>query len=177
MLNQVSGFAAAGVLANVRAKRNQLKADLVALIVKNSAIYCGLAWLIETPSAATSGYGFSEQAVGCLAGGTVMPHELGHNMGLRHDRFTNQQQGGGNPPNSLYNFGFVNKAAKKIDIMGYISACTQQGVQGCTYVPWFSTSQFKYNGTIVLGIAKNRPGAADATRRLRETRTGIAAYR
>jgi hypothetical protein len=98
-------------------------------------------------------------------------------MGLRHDRFTEKQQSGQTYPVSKYNFGFVNKGAKKIDIMAYLAACTLQGVSGCVYVPWFSTSQFKYGGTVVLGAAAGKPGAADATRRLRETRAGIAAYR
>ena len=173
VLDQVTGLSTPIVLGNVRIRRNQVRADLVVLVVRNSTVACGLGWVVESPSAATSNYGFSVQAAGCLAGDVVLPHEFGHNMGLRHDRFTD----GGIWPTSKYNFGYVNKAARKIDIMAYTSACTRQGIPNCIYVPWFSTPQYKLNGTAVLGIAQGQPGAADATRRLREVRAGIAAYR
>jgi len=173
VLDQVTGLSTPIVLGNVRLRRNQVKADLVFLVVRNSTVACGLGWVVENPSAATSNYGFSVQAVGCLAGNIVLPHEFGHNMGLRHDRLTE----GGTWPNIKYNFGYVNKAARKIDLMAYTEACTRQGIPNCIYVPWFSTSQYKVNNTAVLGIARGQPGAADATRRLREVRAGVAAYR
>jgi hypothetical protein len=173
MLNQVTGIPATAVLANVRTKRNQLKADLVILVVRSSAVACGLGWVVEAPSASSSAYGFSVQAVGCLAGGIVLPHEVGHNMGLRHDRLTD----GGTWPNTKYNFGYVNTSARKIDIMAYTSACTRQRIVNCVQVPWFSSSRIRFTGNIVIGIAPGSAGAADATRRLTEVRAGVAAYR
>jgi hypothetical protein len=172
VLEQLSGFRGA-VLAAVRQRRNQLAADLVALIRGNSTIICGYAWLPEVPGPSTAIYGFSQHSVGCLAAGIVFPHELGHNMGLNHDRKTYAAQGGGNPPPSKYNFGFINNAAGVVDIMAYTSSCTRP----CGYIPWFSTSTKKYQGTVKMGIPQGTPGAADASRRLRETRAAIAAYR
>jgi hypothetical protein len=104
--------------------------------------------------------------------GVTFPHELGHNMGLNHDRKTYASQGGGNPPPSQYNFGYINDVAHVIDIMSYSSSCAS----ACSYVNWFSTPRFKYQGN-VLGIAQGRAGAADATRRLTETRIAISRYR
>jgi hypothetical protein len=175
-LSDVTGLNNPNTLKVVRTKREQLKADLVTLIVGNSLIYCGLAWIIPDPSPATSQYGYSEIAQGCLSGGIVLPHELGHNMGLNHDRFTYKQQTGLTPPNSQYNFGYVNLPARIVSIMSYLSACQAKGIT-CNYIPWFSTSKKKYQGKSVMGIAQNKAGGADSTRRLNETRTGISKYR
>jgi hypothetical protein len=99
-------------------------------------------------------------------------------MGLNHDRKTYRTEvvpNRPNPPATKYNFGFINDAADKIDIMSYQSSCVPQFQ--CVYVPWFSTPRFKYGGTVKLGIPKGTVNAADASRRLTETRAGIAAYR
>ena len=177
VLNDVSGFNNPATLSSVRTKRNQLDADLVALIVRKSSTLCGLAWIIVSPSAATSDYGFSEHALDCLAGGIVFPHELGHNMGLHHDRLTYRTETDPdrpNPPKSKYNFGFINNNAGVIDIMAYLNSCA---ALPCIQVQWFSSASVKYNGAVKFGIPKGTKNAADATRRLNETRTGIAAYR
>lgn len=176
VLSDVSGFNGASTLATVRNKRDALQADLVTLIVADSSLYCGLAWVISNPSSGTSEYGFSEIAHGCLPDGIVLPHELGHNMGLLHDRYTNAEQGGGNPSNAFYNFGYVNLTDRIVSIMAYTSACSAVSVV-CSYVQWFSTPKKEYNGTSKLGVAQGKKGAADATRRLNETRTGISQYR
>jgi hypothetical protein len=169
VLQDVSGLNGS-VLSSVRQKRNQVSADLVALIRSDTGGIGGIAWAPEFPSSGTDGYGFSVQAIGGLTSGIVFPHELGHNMGLYHDRRTN----GGNPPPSKYNFGYINNNAGLIDIMSYLSSCTR----ACRYVQWFSTAKLRYQpGNVKLGIPKGTSGAADATRRLRETRAAIASYR
>ena len=72
-----------GHLDEAHALRDRTGADLVHLIVAESNGVCGIADLLSASSDLT--------ALDC--GGITFAHELGHNMGLRHDRF----QGGGIP--------------------------------------------------------------------------------
>ncbi|QZO01518.1 zinc-dependent metalloprotease [Chenggangzhangella methanolivorans] len=148
--------------------RNQLKADLVAVIQEGTQ-YCGIAWYIDEPSASTAGYGYSTTARGCITGYTVT-HELGHNMGLRHDRYVSEPA-----PDTEYNFGYSNLAKQKRSIMAYSNECTDAGLY-CERVNSFSDPDKKVAGK-KFGIKQGKPGAADNARRLNETRKGIAAYR
>ena len=80
-----------GHMDEVHALRDRLGADLVSLMVAESDI-CGRAY---TPGA------FSLTRQGC-----AFVHELGHNFGLLHDRYTS---GGGTSAHPAY--GYVNQRA------------------------------------------------------------------
>lgn len=95
---------------DLRARRDAVAADLVALLRPHAAEdpTCGIAWL---PGGALSGsrmsadYGFSVSATGDC-GPLVLAHELGHNLGLMHDRDTVMQQGGGALQFGAFHFSF-----------------------------------------------------------------------
>ena len=159
-------------LAKVRRKRDKKKADLVSLIRDKSPAggICGIGWVVPNPSPATANFGFSVSGRGiCLP--STFPHEAGHNMGLNHDRFTQ----GGNPPNSEYNFGYVNLLALIRTIMSYDDECQASGTS-CMEIQYFSTPRKRFQGNRI-GVAAGNPGAADAARKLNENRKRIAAYR
>ena len=86
-----------GYIDNVHALRNKHGADLVALLINDSA-FCGLAWLPSTPSA---DLGFSVTAHNCAVGNKSFAHEVGHNMGAHHDP-ANASRRGPKPFNKGY---------------------------------------------------------------------------
>lgn len=155
---------------SLRQRRDALRADLVAVLTQTAnQSYCGIAWLPQSPGPFTSHLGYSVTWRLCIANHTFT-HEVGHNMGLNHDRFVTAAA-----PNSQYNFGYVNLNARIRDVMAYNNACAVRGFN-CTRVQYFSTPRVKAGGK-KIGIAAGRPGAADGARRLNETRRAIAAYR
>jgi hypothetical protein len=159
-LDAISSGAA---FAAIRTLRDTRKADLVALI-RESGEYCGVAWLVANPSAFSSPFGFSVTARGCITNLTFA-HEIGHNMGLNHDRFVVS-----NAPTGSFNYGFVNVAGRVRSIMAYRDRCTAAGVE-CARVNMFSTPLRKYEGK-TIGTNFN-----DASRTLRRNMAAIAAYR
>jgi len=163
--------------ARLRRTRDNTRSDLVVLL-RTAGQYCGIGWYIENPSPASRDYGFSATARACITNHTFA-HEIGHNMGLKHDRYVHDVA-----PNSVYNFGYVNLKARVRSIMAYTDECTANGIS-CPKVNFFSspapcTADGRPYGCAVrtkIGVRKGRPGAADAARRLSETGPGIGSYR
>jgi hypothetical protein len=161
-------------LANVRAAREAVSADLVVLLQssQNAGGGCGFGNGTDNPSNATNYVAFSAVNLTCI-GNYSVTHEMGHNMGLRHDRLNDSAPGVG------YNFGYTsNKAGCQIyDIMAYYYGC---GSSACKRVNMFSSGTVKYqNGSklCVIGIKKGLPKAADGALRVKETKGAIAGYR
>lgn len=151
-----------------RKLRDTIGADLVPLI-RSGGSFCGQGWLIESPSVQTSAYGFSQMSLDCIPI-FVLAHELGHNMGLNHDRYVESPA-----PVSQYNFGFVNTGKRVRDLMSYSDRCDVANVT-CSLKNLFSNPR-KIVNDARFGIVAGRTGAADASRRLNETRRGVASYR
>jgi hypothetical protein len=163
----------AGMLAfaGVRGKRDLVGADLVVLLRADDPFICGVAWLAEAPSAGTSHLGFSVTSLGCINPNFSFTHEIGHNMGLNHDRFVVSS------PDSDLNYGFVNVAKRVRSIMAYNNECAAADPSVfCTRRNRFSDP----NATIAqqpFGVVPSSPDAAFNARRLNQNRAGIAAYR
>ena len=121
-------------------------------------------------------------------------HELGHNLGLAHDRATFYGPDG--PSDSIYvwrpwAYGFTNAVSYAnsahdrclTTIMAYDIHCAEAGAMAAEYVPLlrFSTPASSWN-SIVLGVLGDTEtagvrGPADAVRALRESVHLVAAYR
>ena len=147
-----------GHLDEVHALRDRVGADLVHLIVGRSERLniCGIANL---------GGPFSLTVQGC--GGINFAHELGHNLGLAHDRYTQYGAAGAGPAHPGH--GHVNQrglaagapeSSRWFTIMAYHTQCSAAGV-GCQGLPRFANPRQRHAGD-PLGVAfgAGAPGEA-----------------
>ena len=167
-----------GHMDGAHALREQVGADLVHLIVDaNKADVGGVARLGGAFSLTTH-----------LGDGRTFAHELGHNLGLEHDRYqTHRNEGGASahPGN-----GYVNQRAfadgapvssRWFTIMAYDTQCGGDADFYCWWLLRFSNPQQRYKGD-PLGVpygadASGAAGPADAAAVLDATGPAVALWR
>lgn len=171
---------------NVAAYRNQYHADLVMFFVNNdgsnSNSCSGLAWLQTNVTLGFAGNGFGVMKA-CFFGAGIFAHELGHNMGSRHDWYMDA----GTTP-FTYAHGYVDTTNRFRTIMAYNNRCSALGFS-CTTIPYFSNPTVTYNGA-TTGVAGGTSTAcaannanpavncdADERRTFNETAANTAAFR
>ena len=184
-----------GYLDEIHAIRDERAADLVALFVTDPFPLGGDAFVPRAPHLANAAeeYAFS---VNHIKYPSVLAHELGHNMGLDHDRWDEVNRcctardgrtlGEGLYP---YGYGYVNQHAFEADapvqsrwstIMASNSQCADAGFH-CGRVSRYSNPDLSHNGdpTGVPGDERTTSltGPADARRTLNEARHIVANYR
>ncbi len=169
-----------GHMDDVHALRDTYGADLVHLITTGRNL-AGIAWLMADVSQR-----FESSAFGVTnhRSAATFTHELGHNLGLRHERHDDP----GNTPYP-YSHGYVNQRAfesgaprssRWYTIMAYGNQCLHAGFH-CSRVFRFSNVRQSWNGD-PMGIPGDAPssrvdGPADAARSLNETWTTSASFR
>ncbi len=172
-----------GVLDEAHDLRERSGADLLHLIVARPYDVCGIA---QVPAPYGDPGPFGITLLEC--GGLVFAHELGHNMGLRHDRF---QVVAGGELGRVYShpaYGYVNHRASEDSpplsrwrtIMSYGSQCRQFDT-ACVELPRFSNPRQRFAGD-PLGVAHGSAGsgltgASDAAAVLNATGPAVAAWR
>ena len=170
-----------GYMDEAHELREKTGADLVHLVATSRDV-CGIAYLMLNPSPAFQTGGFGLTNYEC--GGDTFAHELGHNMGLRHDRYVDAA----NTP-SPYSHGYVNQRAFEEEaptssrwrtIMAYRNQCQDAGFT-CSRLLRFSNPDLTYEGD-PMGISGGFrsfaiDGPADARRTLNETRDIVASFR
>ncbi|MEO6989869.1 MAG: reprolysin-like metallopeptidase [Aquihabitans sp.] len=152
-------------------KRDQLGADLVALLSGTSADLCGLGWYLDT-MAGTPEYGYSVIAHDCAVDLMAFAHELGHNMGLDHDRYVSPNLSTFLP----YAYGYVDVAGGWQTIMAYDTKCLALLGTYCTALPRFSNPD-QLRGGRPLGRPAGTTDAADNRKALNLTIPVVAGYR
>ena len=161
-----------GHMDEVHEIRGRTGADLVHLIADGT----GPAGIANQPGA------FGVTCAVCDS--STFAHELGHNMGLSHDRYVDSGSG-----DLSYSYGYVNQRAFADDapesahwrtIMSYGSQCGDAGLY-CEEVLRFSNPRQTYRGD-PLGVpgdqrTKAVDGPSDAVRTLNLARHSVAAFR
>ena len=168
-------------LDEVHTLRDEVGADIVHLIVGEADDICGRAYIPGV-------FGLTVQ--GC--GGRTFAHELGHNMGLRHDRYAqlhSSSESGRGPVTRDPAFGYVNQRALEPgappssrwrSIMAYNAQCDDAGFF-CSTPLRFSNPDQRFNGD-PLGVPYGTGGSgvngpADAVAVLNATGPAVALWR
>ena len=166
-----------GHMDEVHALRDRVGADLVHLIVdRDKADVGGIARLPGV-------FGLTVHS----AGGRTFAHELGHNMGLRHDRYQVDYNEGGVSAHPAY--GYVNAGAlsagaarsrRWTTMMAYHTQCAD-AYFSCSRLLRFSNPRQRYDGD-PLGVPHGTgetgvTGPADAAAVLNATGPAVALWR
>ena len=174
-----------GFMDGAHGRRDALGADLVSLFMGDSDVG-GRAYLLGSFSLVLADQEWSSYGVG-----STFAHELGHNMGLSHDRY--QEFGQGSEGLLPFSYGYVNKLAFEpgaaedacwVTIMAYGDRCRDGGFEYPDEVPYFSTPNRRHPDSegAPLGVPKSSDeegadGPADAVRGLNLTHPLVVNFR
>lgn len=161
--------ASAGLGRQVHEQRARYGADLVTLVVDRQERGGGTADYASALDGSTDEYAYAVVEVDGI-GLDSASHEIGHNLGLAHDRTTLAGDAEGSMSvsrNRPYNTGWITEDGNHYTIMAYRSACGDH----CRRVSRFSSATETWKGHR-LGDAEN-----DSVRVLRETMPIVAGYR
>lgn len=134
--------------STVAAYRNQLGADLVSLQVPDADEICGIG--NYNPPPVTSEDVDSVYSVvkwSCARSNYTLAHEIGHNMGMHHDRSAEEAQ---QSPDC--NFGYISPTSEFRTVMSYGDSCGN-----CRRVGTYSTPQFKSTEAGRFGVPCDAP--------------------
>ena len=132
-----------GYMDHVPELRDMYAADLVHLITGRSP---------GARAYMSQAFGLTDISPGTVTAsnsGLLFAHELGHNMGVAHDRYTTGK------PRTGSNHGYVNQlmfepgapeSARWITIMAYSGQCRAFDGGDCPYIPYFSNPELTYKG-------------------------------
>lgn len=139
--------------AEVAQWRDEVGADMVALIAEDIGSSCGRGFVMRNVGPGFAGSAFQVTARGCAVGNLTYAHEHGHNMGMEHDPANGTSSGNASFP---YSFGhFVSGNYRTV--MSYSTEC----VGGCTRRPYFSNPDVTFSGA-PTGIEGERDNAQTA---------------
>ena len=173
----------------IYAKREEVGADLIVLIASwPGSPIAGVAPGVTTVSARSDHLALAVVSVHRF-GSLTFAHEVGHMMGLMHDRRAECRNGSCTAATFPYSYGYVNQGAFAEDapvearwrtILGISPTCINRGFY-CTRLPFFSNPDLYFDGE-PMGVpgeemTDGRDGPADAVRSLNGTREIVAGYR
>ena len=167
-----------GVMDEVHTLRDQINADLVALIVdldQPAFGVCGIAYLSASATFAFSVTDFED----AVCSEYTFTHELGHNQGAQHDRVTTLNGGDAIGPDE-FSFGYRRCNDGSFDDVGapFFRTVMAYSCTGADRIPNFSNPNVLSAG-VPTGIdpAADATRAAFAARTLSESALTVAAFR
>ena len=161
-----------GIIDNVHTLRDTHFADLVHMIVEGG---CGSGWVNNDPNNYRDDLGFAVTSDNCMTTNLTFPHEAGHNMGLQHDWFQNQDT---DP--CEWHHGFVNNGDpgdRWRTVMAYNNECSASGTF-CPRQAYFSNpaNTFGPNST-PMGVPIGSTEPSDSFFGLERAMCEAAAFR
>jgi len=173
---------------DILAVRDRVGADLTSIVVDGLAGFGGFAIMMHELSLDFANEAFSFVDVDRVAYNTLA-HEIGHNMGVHHDRYV-APEGGVFP----YSHGYVNQRALDpgaprdacwATIMAYLSQCFEFGGHRLAVrIPYFSNPNLRYPAPDgdPLGVDESstftdRRGPANVVASLNKARHVVANFR
>ena len=139
-----------GFLDDVHAVRDAYGADVVSLWLDDTG-GCGRGYLMGVVSSGFASSAFNVCKVSCATGNLTFGHELGHNMGLRHDWYVDDTSG--SP--YTYNHGYAYPAGGWRTVMAYNDRCAD-AMTSCTRLQRFSNPA-ESEGGVPTGVATPGP--------------------
>jgi peptidyl-Asp metalloendopeptidase len=156
-----------GKMDSVHTLRNNVGADVVSLISEDTG-GCGIAGVMTKVSTAYAPEAFSVVKTSCLSQHSLA-HEIGHNMGNRHDRDSTKDTGA-----YPYSYGFrrcTTDGSGFRTVMAY--SCS-----GGKRVAWFSNPNVYYNGQATgISYESNPSKSADNARSMNNAAATVASFR
>lgn len=135
---------------NIHTLRTTYAADICSLITSTPTNTCGLGYVNTNPTNYTGTAGFSVSLYNCAVSNYSLAHEMGHNMGLRHDWYVDTST----TPCS-HHHGYTNRTAITLGtssvssqrwrtIMAYNDECAATGFN-CTRINRWANPSVNYN--------------------------------
>ncbi len=152
-----------GYMDNIHALRDKYHADMVQLLFDNDSLG-GLAWKMTRVSNLFESYAFSVVHYG-FADGWAFDHELGHNMGMTHDRANSSS-----PGSYSYSYGYQNPSKDWHTVMAY--TC----LGWCPRIDYWSNPDVSYSGA-ATGVSVGLVNEADARTTINNNAYTIANWR
>jgi hypothetical protein len=177
------GMNGSGELSELYTARRAYGADVVALIVKDYSAFqaCGVAYMLLNPTTSDAPWAVSASMRGSCISNHVLSHEVGHNMGLAHDRYAvdkyNESPWNGNLPQNYDYFGYVDVGARELTVMSYYDACRDVGVNTCSRVARISNPTRTFTNGAASGIALGQSNPANNARVLNVNKDIVAQWR